>query len=158
MRFPARVDLFGDRGVAFKDSIARVGANLTGAAMRMQIRSKPDASGAPLVSLSLGSGLALSYGGTDTIENHITADRISSGIYGLVNPATGAHYAPSDSVALSVIGISIAAGSMVAPTIPAAAKPGNNVDLAYDMLVTPSAGTEDKWFFGSFTVRGTVVQ
>lgn len=159
MRTPIAWDLFGDRGIAFADTIPIVGTDFTGAAFSGQVRMYPDAPGTtPLVTLAV----TLDYGGTDTVANHISAGRLNPAIKDYVNPATGTRYADSDSIALSLLALSATAAEMsTAPTgaIPAAAPAVSSVALAYDVLIDPSGGSAlDKWLYGTFTVRGTVTQ
>jgi hypothetical protein len=44
---------------------------------------------------------------------------------------------------------------MAFASVPAFEK-GDTVELAYDLLITPSGSDEDKYAYGPFYVRGTV--
>jgi hypothetical protein len=150
MRQPIRWDLYGDRGLALVDSIPIVGRDFTGAALTAHVKAVPDASGSPIISPTA----TLSYGGTDTVGNHIAAGRLSTKIYDYVNAATAAKYAPGDSIALSVIGISVSSSDM-GTLVPPADVPGDDKVLAWNLLIDPAGGElQDKWIFGSFIVRG----
>jgi hypothetical protein len=152
MRQPIRWDLFGDRGVPFSDTLPIIGQDFTGATFAAQVRAVPDASGSPIKTLTV----SLTYGGSDTVANHIAAGRIGRNIYDYVNPSTGSGYVASDTIALSMINVAVADMST---GIQAASPTGADVVLAWDMLIDPSgAAPNDKWIFGSFTVRGTVTQ
>lgn len=164
MRSPVKIDLVADRGVAFSDTITRVGVNLTGATFRMQVRLYPDAPGTPIITMTTGAGVFLSYGGTATVSAHITAGRLTSEIYSYVNPATGVNYVAADSVALTVLLLGVSAATMAGvPTglIPYPAERGDDWVGAWDLLVDTDGGgsaTEDKWFYGEFRVRGSATQ
>jgi hypothetical protein len=152
MRTPIRWDLFGDRGVDFADTIPIVGQDFTGATFTSQIRAVPDASGSPLVTLTV----ALGYGGSATVAAHIAAGRITAEIYNYRNPATNANYVAGDTIAVSLINVSAAAPRSA---IPAASPTGADYVCAWDMLIDPSgAAPKDKWIYGSYTERGTVTQ
>lgn len=152
MRSPTRVDLVGDRNVSFVETISRVGVNLTGASFAAQVRLYPDAPGAPPITMTV----TLLYGGTATVSAHIAAGRLTAEIYSLINPASGVLYASGDSVVISVLELFIDDSGMVAPYVPAAREAGDDVMMAWDMVITPSGSPADKWFFGEFRVRGTV--
>lgn len=155
MRDPVRWDLFGDRGIAFQEIITFVAQDFTGAAFRAQVRLTPDATGSPLITPTV----TLLYGGSATVSAHIAAGRLTAEIYKYVNPATGVNYVAGDTVAVSRVQLSISAANMVAPSVPAANELGLDSVLAWDLLIDPAGGAlEDKWAFGSFTVRGTVTR
>lgn len=152
---PSRLDLSGDRGLWFvSDPLVFVDDDFTGATFRMQVRQTPDASGTPLADLatvtSAIEGIELTYAGTDTVTNHITAGRLTS------DDATSLGYAGTDSVTLSILVIRISAATM--GTMPAASDIGDDLDLAHDLLITLPSDFEQKRFYGTFTVRGTVTQ
>jgi hypothetical protein len=148
MQTPALIPLYGDRNVLFVGDMLFVGFNFTGAAMRMMVRAAPDAAGSALVTLSVGSGITISYAGTDTVQNHISAGRITA-------EQVPDGYALADSMILSVVDIQIAKATMAFGAIPAAEN-GDTIELAYDLLIAPSGGVEDKYAYGPFYVRGTV--
>lgn len=154
MRKPIPWDVFGDRNIDFNETIPIVGRDFSGATFASQVRLTPDAPGSPLITLAV----SLTYGGSDTVENHIAAGRINAGIKDYVNPNTGAKYADGDTVPLSLITLHADHSDMIAPGVPAASETGDDVTLAYDVLITPSGGSQDKWVAGKFTVRGTVTQ
>lgn len=153
MRSPINYNLWGDRGVALSEKISIVGRDFTGATFRAQVRLFADAPGSPLITPSV----SLTYGGTDTIANHIAAGRLTSDVYDYYNPSTGIKYQPSDSVPMSLMQISISAANMVAPGVPAADELGDDRAMYWDLLIDPAGGElEDKWIYGKFIVRGTV--
>lgn len=154
MRTPIPWTIYGDRGVNLDETIPIVGRDFTGATYRCQVRLTPDAPGSALIS----PVISLTYGGTDTVANHIAAGRINAKIEEYVNPATNTNYAPGDSVPLSLVHVHVDNSLMKAPDVPAAIPLGDDVTLAWDLLITPSGGSEDKWVAGGFVVRGTVVQ
>lgn len=154
MRTPIKWDIYGDRSVDLYESIPVVGVDLTGATFTAKVRTTPDAAGSPLLMPSV----TLLYGGTNTVANHITAGRLSRRIKNEINDATGVQYVDTDNVAMSLIQVNVAAASMVAPSIPPAGQAGDDVVLAWDLLITPSGGVKDKWIAGKFIVRGTVSQ
>jgi hypothetical protein len=127
--------------------------------MSAKVRLVPDGTGSAPISLTGGSGLTLNYGGSDTVANHRAASRLDRSIYGLINPETGLPYADADTVALSIIQIDISSATMSG--VPEPAERGDDWVGAWDMLIDPDGagptGTQ-KWYFGSFTVRGTVTQ
>lgn len=148
---PALIPIAADRWVACIRTIAFVGLDLTGAAFASQVRIAPDTSGAPLVDLTTvttaaAEGVRLIYGGTDTIANHIAAGRLNA-----VPPG----YSNSSSVPLSVVGLRINETTMEGLATPLDA---SDKILAWDMHITPSGGTKDKYAGGTFTVRAGVTQ
>jgi hypothetical protein len=156
MRKPIPWDIFGDRALNLEETIPLVGQNFTGATFACQVRETPDAAGSPLITPIV----TLTYGGSDTIANHITAGRISAEILKVSNASstTGALYQPTDTIALSLIHIHVDNSQMKIPYVPAADEAGDDRVLAWDLLVTPSGGIQDKWIAGKFIVRGTVTQ
>lgn len=107
--------LYCDRGVAFARTLA-VGADLTGASVRGEVRAAPDATGSALATFTVS---ALSVAGGQT-----------SFTLSLTETVVNALPAPGD-------------GSGV-------------VDLVFDLLWTPSGGTEQRLFGGIFKVIGQV--
>lgn len=156
---PGLYNIGADRWVACIRVFALLGVNLTGAAFAAQVRVRPDASGAALVSLVTQTtdvqGVRLLYGGTDTIANHITAGRLASAPE-VINPATGELFTDADSVALSQLRLRIDETTMEG--LPEPAETGGDVELAWDMHITPSGGLKDKYIGGTFTVRAGVTQ
>jgi hypothetical protein len=151
MRNPIRWDLYGDRRLNLEEDIPLVGRDFTGATFASQVRLTPDAPGSPLITPTV----SLTYGGTDTVANHVSAGRISDAIYE-VDRIPGVKYVSTDMIALSVIHVHVDNGSMISPYVPAASETGDDVTLAWDMLITPSGAAADKWFYGDFIVRGIV--
>jgi hypothetical protein len=156
METPANIALNGDRNVLFDQTIAFFGFDFTGASARAMIRTAPDATGSALVTLafvssSTAEGVRLVYAGTDTIANHIAAGRIEQTDL----PPPYDQLADTDELALSLIGIHILKATMAFASAPAGAA-GDTISLAYDLLITPSGGIEDKYAYGPFNVRGTV--
>lgn len=160
-----RRDLVADRDLWFEDDpIVFIGDDLTGSTRAMQVRQKPDLTGTPNANLAgvatAVEGIQLVYAGTDTLTNHRAADRISAddlaGLLETENPATGVNYVASDSVLLSIILVRIS--DTVMGAMPAAAKVGDDLEMAYDLLITLSGGKKKKRFYGAFTVRPTVTK
>lgn len=153
-----RYDMVADRNAYFEDYVAMVGVNWTSAAFKMQVRQVPDTTGTPILDLTLGSGLVLSYAGTDTIANHTASHDMSYDIYSHRNPATGLNYAPSDSVAFSRLGIIVNSTGMGWPTLYPPER-GDDLVCHYDIFVDPDGGSPlnyQKRFFGNFTMRASV--
>lgn len=151
--------LVADRDCPFTDSFARVGVNWSAATFFMQVKAEPDATGTALLTLALGSGLTLSYAGTDTVANHIAAGRLSRDILRIVNPNTGAYYANADSIAFSKVNVALT--STQTASLPATQEAGDDWIGAYDLRVDPAGGAltaAAKEFYGPFTLRGTVTK
>lgn len=155
MEQPAVIDLHGDRNVAFDDVMAFFGIDLSGCTPRMQIRAAPDAPGAALVDLAVAAyptqGLRIVYAGVDTVAAHIAANRFSRDEM----PPAYANYSDGENLALTMIGIHLSKTTMAFASAPAQEN-GDSVALAYDLLITPSGGIEDKYAYGNFIIRGTV--
>lgn len=158
---PIRYDMVAHRRVEFRDRIAVIGENWTSASVFMQVRPTPDATGTPLLNLTIGSGLAMEYVGTDTVEHHVAAGWLGFEIYSQINPVTGQNYAKTDSVLLSVLGIIVSSSGTAFSAAPAEAK-GDPVKCAYDVIVdrdgAGGAYDKQKRFYGDFTIMGTVYQ
>jgi hypothetical protein len=151
MQFPANTPLYADRNVAFDATVMFVGWDFTAATIRMQVRLAPDTSGTPLINLATGgSGVTVDYAGTDTVANHISAGRITP-------EQIPSGYEVTDQMTLSLVTFSVAKAAMALASVPAAEN-GDDINLAYDILVTPGGGAEDKYQYGPFVVRGTVTQ
>jgi hypothetical protein len=155
-----RIDLTADRGLAYIETITRVGVDYTGASFRMQVRQNPDVGGTPLVNLATvttnAEGLKLMYAGSATVGAHITAGRLTADMYNYVNSATNAKYVSGDTVTVSQVRILIDNSTM--NTLPYPEERGDDLTLAYDLLVTLSGASESKDYYGIFKVRGTVTQ
>lgn len=150
MQQPALIPLYGDRRVLFDATIMFVGFDFTGASARMQVRTAPDVSGTALLDISTGSGITIPYAGTDTVANHIAADRLTA-------DQVPSGYDSTDNLTLSLVTLRRSASGMAFASVPSEEK-GDAVTLAYDLLITPSGGDEDKYAYGPFILRGTVVQ
>ncbi len=160
MQQPARIDLAGDRWVAFVRTLPIVNADLTGAVLSLQVRLYPDAPGVPLVDLTTvtsgaSQGVRVAAAVTGTIAAHVAAGRLDE-IPGTINPLTGAAYAGSDVVTVSVIGIRINETAMEA--LPYPAERGGDTELAWDIHITPAGQLKDKYAGGAFTVRAGATQ
>lgn len=154
MEQPARRDLHADRWVALIRKIAFLDFNFTGASFAMQVRQTRDAPAA-LVTLGtvggMGSeGVWLDYAGTNTVLNHLAAGRLREVPPGLTE---------STSIAVSVVGIRINKATMSNPAIITfPTQRGEDLTLAWDLLITPSGGVQDKYIGGDFIVRGGATQ
>lgn len=149
---PARYNIGADRWVACIRSFSFIGVDFTDAVFAAQVRLTGDAIGSPLVDLAtVGSGASegvyLTYGGTDTIANHIAAGRLYEVPDG---------YQSTDSVALSVVGLRINETTMEG--LPFPGERGDDAELVWDMHITPSGGIKDKWIGGDFIVRAGATQ
>lgn len=152
MQVPAVVDILADRWVACIRYLSFIEIDFTGADFATHVRQVADAGGSPLVTLatttnSSAEGIKLFYAGTDTIANHITAGRLDE---------VPDDYTSASSVALSWVRIRINETTMEALPFPdqiGQGDRGDSVNLAWDMHITPSGGTKDKYVGGAFTVR-----
>jgi hypothetical protein len=159
MQSPAKIDLYADRNILFQQSAAFFDEDFTGASFAMKVRPVPDAAALAIslatTSSSTAEGVRLVYVGTDTIANHIAALRITEAQARANAQANEVGYDPSTSIALSVVSIRILAVTMALAGYPAS-EPGDNLSLAYDLIITPASGNQDKYMYGAFIVRGTV--
>lgn len=152
MHKPGLLPLAGDRFTPFVRTISLLGVDLTDAVFKLQVRLLPDTPGTPLADLgTVGSasaeGVRLIYGGTDTYANHIAAGRWPADEIPAGSEA-------SDSIALSQLGIRINESTMEA--MPDATEVGDNLDLHWDMHITPDGGLKQRWLYGPFRVRAGV--
>lgn len=156
----AEVELIADRWTPFTERLEVQGISLAGATLAAAIRMHPDAPGSPLVALAGGvsagaEGVRLFYAGTDTVANHLAAARLS------VVPED---MAGGDSLALTLIDIRVNEATMEnSASIPfpgsgAPGERGDDVELHWDMHITPSGGVKQVWFRGPFRVVGGDVQ
>lgn len=156
MQQPALIPLYADRNVIFAATIAFFGFDFTGGSGRMQVKLAPDASGSALIDLasttsSTAAGVRIAYAGTDTLANHIAAGRIDPADL----PQQYSDLTDTDDLTLSIVGIRILKAAMALASVPAP-ESGDTEVLAYDLLITPSGGDEDKYAYGPFNLRGTV--
>lgn len=148
---PAYLPMSGDRNIALNQEIAFIGDNFTGATFRMQLRLTPDAPGTPLATATM----TLLYGGTDTLANFVRLTQIPQS---LAEAAVASGDYTMDTVTgLSLVKLSIPAAAMALAQWPAP-ELGDDLILAYDLLVTPTGEPEVKIAYGPFTVRGTVTR
>lgn len=143
----ATVPLVGDRWTPFVHEIEYQGDDLTGAAILMHVRLLYDAPGSPLLSIETGNGIAITYGGTATVAAHIAAKRIAEIPEGM---------ADSDYLPLTIIQFTIPEVSM--EVLPFPSERGGDATFYYDVHITPSGGTKQVWFRGTFTVRAGSTQ
>lgn len=163
MADPAQIDLTADRRLKSSWPLVVVGENWTGADFDMFVKQVPDASGSPIINLDPAAagdeGIYLDYAGTDTVANHIAAGRLESQIYDYVNAATGVNYAPTDSVVLSKVTITVDDFSLSGPSkYPFPEERGNPMVLYYDFLVALAGGDWAKKAYGKYTVRPAVTR
>jgi hypothetical protein len=124
------ITLTGGRWVPFKPfEIDVEWVNLTGATLAMQVRLTRDTPGAPLISLT-----------------------------NQTSPAEGISVSVTtvDGLPLSTIEIRINETTMEG--LPAASELGDDLELFWDMHITPSGGTKAVWAEGPFIVKGGAVQ
>jgi hypothetical protein len=141
----APIDLRADRHTPFVNTIAFVDFNFTGATFKMEVRLNKEATGAALATLNTVStevqGVRLAFGGSDTVANHIANGWLAGVPSGLTMASV---------VYVSVVKIRIDKTTVVA--FPQSNPPGTDVDLAYDLHITPSGGDEQVYVAGKFTV------
>lgn len=132
---PARLVLAADRWTAFTASLlfasASADVDLSDATMRMQIRTRPDAAGSPLVDLNVVP---------------------SSGEQGIrvFDPET------IDAHATTTIGIRINETTMEG--LPFPADRGADLTLWWDLHVTQAGALKQRWMAGEFIVRAGVTE
>jgi hypothetical protein len=152
MQQPARIDLFGDRYVPLLTTITVLEQDFTGATFNMQVRDRKDGGALradldTVANLTL-EGVCIVYADTDTVTNHIAAGRMTQ------EDADSLGLAGADNLEVSVLGIRVNEATMEA--MPFAEEIGDDVELVYDLQISPSGGTNDVWVLGSFTVRAGV--
>lgn len=162
MPSPLQLDLYADRRMVYREYFVFLGEDFTGATYSMKVRPVADTSASALIALGTVTdntdGIRLLYGGTDTITNHVAAGRLA-GVPVAINPATGVNYTAADSTALSQLRVMIGATTMSPPSIgliPLPQETGDDLTLAYDLLVTLSGDIAIKRLTGNFIVRPTV--
>jgi hypothetical protein len=160
---PANIPLRADRNVLFRRTLAFVDFDFTGATFKAAIKPTPDADGPALVSLTTQTtdvqGVRLSYAGTDIIANHLSAGRLSqanvTALLKQINSATGARFVATDSILLSIVALKIDKATMTNTSIfPLPDERGEDVAYAWDILIAPSGGDEDKYAGGAFVIQG----
>ena len=148
---PGVYDISADRWVACIRTFSFVGLDFTGATFLSHVRLKPDASGAPLVTLNVAGagaeGLRLIGVYTSTIAAHIDAGRLSS-----VPPG----YSLTDTVPLSQVGMRI--NEVTMEGLPFPGERGDDATFAWDIHITPSGGIKDKYLGGAFICRAGATQ
>lgn len=160
-----RLDLTGDRWVAFIRSLPFINANFTGATFLMHIRLTKDLAGVPLINLGVAAsaaveGVRLADMTFSTIAAHIAYGRLQEAPEG-TNPATGLRYALGDEITISTVGIRINETTIEVMPFPgsgAAGERGDDLTLFWDLHITPSGGTKDRYAGGKFIVRAGVTQ
>jgi hypothetical protein len=161
-----RRDISADRWVACIRLLPFVNADFTDAAFLMHVRQTPDVSGTALATLTTqtteaAEGIKLHDVAASTITAHRTAGRLGQTEPQGINPATAGAYADSDSVTVSRLRIRINETTMEAMPFPGSGdtgERGDDVVLWYDIHITPSGGTKDRYVFGTFTVRAGTTQ
>jgi hypothetical protein len=91
----------------------------------------------------------------DLLRIDLTADRGLAYLETITRVGV-AKYASGDTVTVSQVRILIDNSTM--NTLPYPEERGDDLDLAYDLLVTLSGAAESKDYYGTFKVRGTVTQ
>jgi hypothetical protein len=130
MQTPGNLPLEGDRYTPFLRTLTFQGIDLTGAVMSAQVRDRKD-------------------GGTVRADLDTVLSSSAEGIY-LVSAGT------VEGVLTSVITIRINEATMEA--FPFGTEIGDDLDLWWDMHITPSGGTKQKYLHGVFTLRSGVTQ
>jgi hypothetical protein len=126
-----RRDLVANRWEPFVHTIDFEGFNFTGATFIMQVRLMRDAPGSPLVDLGTVGGV-----GTEGI----TLTGVAT-----VNGA-------------SVSSVSIRINEATVEGLPAAGEIGDDLDLFYDLQITPAGGVKYRALEGAFTVHAGVTK
>lgn len=155
---PGNLPLAGDRQTPFFETLIFLGLDLTSAVFKLQVRDRKDGGAvrADLATVTTtAEGVRLLYGGTDTIANHITAGRLEEVPSG-TNPATGLPYTAADSVEMSQVTFKINETTMEA--MPFGTETGDDLEIFWDLHVTPSGGLKQVYLEGTFTVRAGVTQ
>ncbi|MGJ0508941.1 MAG: hypothetical protein ACR652_17795 [Methylocystis sp.] len=151
MQTPAELPFYVDRWVPCVRRLPVVNADLTDATFAMQVRLTGDQPGTPLIDLGTVStdiqGVRLIEVATDTLANHIAAGRLAS---------VPAGYAETDSLTVSLLGIRIDEATISALPLPA--ETGDNLEIAWDIVITPFGSDPDKYAGGAFIVRAGVTQ
>lgn len=120
----------------------------TGSSFLMQVRLVKDTIGTPLFEASDGDGLDLTYAGTDTIANHITAGRLDEVPDG---------YASGDSLTLSELRVGLSVGKLDAvPVGPPSSETGDDLTVWHDIIRQPPSGDDELIMCGQFIVRAAV--
>lgn len=127
---PSTLPLTGGRWVPFRPyEIDIEGVDLTGATFAAQVRLTADTPGTPLVSLT-----------------------------GTASPAEGISVSVDTSGVLPVSTIEIRINESTMEGLPAAAETGDDLELFWDMHITPSGGVKSVWFRGPFIVQAGATQ
>ena len=127
---PGTLPLTGGRWVPFKPyEIEFRGVDLTGASFAAQVRLTRDTPGTPLISLT-----------------------------GASSPAEGISVSVDASGDLPVSTIQIRINEATMEGLPAAGEVGDDLELFWDMHITPSGGTKAVYFEGPFIVKGGATQ
>lgn len=147
---PGNLPLAGDRYTPFLETLVFLNLDFTAAVFKLQVRARKD--GGPLYAdlgtvTTAAEGVRLLYGGTDTIAAHIAAGRLS---------AVPSGYVSGDSIALSQATIRINEATMEA--MPLGTEAGDDLELFWDLHITPSGGMKQVYVEGPFTVRAGVTQ
>lgn len=147
---PGNLPLTGDRYTPFLRALVFLGIDFTDAVFKLQVRDRKDGGAvrADLATVtSAAEGVRLLYGDTDTIANHITAGRLEEVPSG---------YVSGDSVELSQVTFRINESTMEA--MPLGTEAGDDLEIFWDLHVTPTGGVKEVYLEGPFTVRAGVTQ
>jgi hypothetical protein len=151
-------DLVADRWTPFNRSIAFLRDFGAGVVFKMQIRNTPDAVAAlidlPQVVSASAEGVRLVYNGTATLADHIANNRWPDGVAAIA--PSGAAYALTDNVPLTLVGIRI--NETTVEALPFPQERGDDLILSWDLLITPTGGLKEKWMEGKFIVHAGTTQ
>lgn len=131
MEQPGYLPLNGDRWTPFVRTFTFEGIDLTSAVMAAQIRLEPDTPGSPIVSLATVG--TVNTQGLRLVSAGLISDVMTSIVYMQINETT-------------------------MEAMPEGNEPGDDVELAWDMHITPSGGVKEKYLYGPFKVRAGVTQ
>lgn len=128
---PGSLNLRPLRWVPFKYQIRVDAYDLTGATFVMEVRSYKGAPGTPLIALA----------NTSSPTQGISVSVVTTG--GV--PASTIEIRIDETTLENLLPFSVTSGT---PN----RTPGTDVELYYDILITPSGGTKARWFEGTFTI------
>ena len=154
---PAKFDLYADRWVPFRTTMTFIGHEFPALERAMHIRATPDAPGVPLEALgAIGiaeettTGIRLLFSGSDTVENHIAAQRLNDVPAGL---------SASSELTLSYLAFRLNDnGPDGGLNLPLPAEVGADATFYWDLHIETTAGEFYKFAGGRFIVQAGVTR
>lgn len=148
--------LAANRWTPFVHTIAFLGYDLTGADFAMQIRDYRDGGAERADLATVGGvgieGITLVYAGTATVAVHIAAGRLE---------AIPDGYAEDDDLTLTLLSIRLnepTVEGMPFAGVDGEGEVGEDLDLYWDLLITPAGGVKFRALEGVFTIKAGVTQ